>query len=388
MVEATYEAPHAAHAQMEPLNATVALQWRTSSTIWVGSQTFRWPRRGWRPPRPASSPSRSPSTTASSAAASAGAATTTKCVRPSWSPKRSASRSSCVWTREEDMTHDRYRPQAAVRLKTALGADGWPTAFDARIAVGSILRSVGMQQGGKRRRAAGGRRHRQHAIQNPECACRRHAQEHAHAGGLLALGRLVAKRLLHGKLCRRAGACRGQGRLSVPPHAAGAPPGLHRRARQDRRERRLGQTDAGRSWPRHRDPRVLRHHHRPGRGSLGQSEGRGEGASRRRRGRLRPRGQSRRSSRRRSRAASSTACRPRSMATSPSRTGAFRKTISTSTKWCGWPTRRRSRSIWRCPAARNGAASANPAPRRPRRRSPTRCSPRPARARARCRSRT
>ena len=48
-----------------------------------------------------------------------------------------------VWTREEDMTQDRYRPQAAVRLKAALGADGMPTAFDAKIAVGSILRSIG-----------------------------------------------------------------------------------------------------------------------------------------------------------------------------------------------------------------------------------------------------
>jgi len=48
-----------------------------------------------------------------------------------------------VWTREEDMTQDRYRPQAAVRLKTALGADGVPVAFDARIAVASIQLSSG-----------------------------------------------------------------------------------------------------------------------------------------------------------------------------------------------------------------------------------------------------
>src|ERR1039458_10001353 len=51
-----------------------------------------------------------------------------------------------VWTREEDMTQDRYRPQAVVRLKAALGADGMPTAFDAKIAVGSIMRSVGMNK--------------------------------------------------------------------------------------------------------------------------------------------------------------------------------------------------------------------------------------------------
>jgi isoquinoline 1-oxidoreductase beta subunit len=33
-----------------------------------------------------------------------------------------------------------------VRLKAALGADGMPTAFDARIAVGSIMRSVGISK--------------------------------------------------------------------------------------------------------------------------------------------------------------------------------------------------------------------------------------------------
>jgi len=51
-----------------------------------------------------------------------------------------------VWTREEDMTHDRYRPQAAVRLRAVLGSDGMPTAFDARIAVGSIMRSIGISK--------------------------------------------------------------------------------------------------------------------------------------------------------------------------------------------------------------------------------------------------
>jgi isoquinoline 1-oxidoreductase beta subunit len=51
-----------------------------------------------------------------------------------------------VWTREEDVTQDRYRPQAAVRMKTALGLNGMPTAFEAKIAVGSILRSTGINK--------------------------------------------------------------------------------------------------------------------------------------------------------------------------------------------------------------------------------------------------
>jgi isoquinoline 1-oxidoreductase beta subunit len=48
-----------------------------------------------------------------------------------------------LWTREEDMRHDRYRPQAAIRFKAALGAEGKIAAFEARTAVGSIMRSLG-----------------------------------------------------------------------------------------------------------------------------------------------------------------------------------------------------------------------------------------------------
>jgi len=47
-----------------------------------------------------------------------------------------------VWTREEDMRHDRYRPQAAIALRGALGPDGMPTVIQAQTAVGSILRTL------------------------------------------------------------------------------------------------------------------------------------------------------------------------------------------------------------------------------------------------------
>ena len=42
-----------------------------------------------------------------------------------------------IWTREEDMRQDRYRPQAAIRFKAALGADGLPIAFDCRTSCGT-----------------------------------------------------------------------------------------------------------------------------------------------------------------------------------------------------------------------------------------------------------
>ena len=44
-----------------------------------------------------------------------------------------------VWSREEDMTHDLYRPQYADRLTAALDADGKPLGWQHRIAGASVL---------------------------------------------------------------------------------------------------------------------------------------------------------------------------------------------------------------------------------------------------------
>ncbi len=35
-----------------------------------------------------------------------------------------------IWTREEDIRSDRYRPQAALRMRAALSADGSPAGFE------------------------------------------------------------------------------------------------------------------------------------------------------------------------------------------------------------------------------------------------------------------
>jgi isoquinoline 1-oxidoreductase beta subunit len=142
VVEALYEAPHAAHAQMEPLNATAHFN-GDRLDIWVGTQGQMGALR--------------------LAAATSGLKpeqiTIHNCFLGGGFGRRGNNDElrhailvakavgekpvKLVWTREEDMTHDRYRPQAAVRLKTALDKDGTPVAFDARIAVGSIQRDSG-----------------------------------------------------------------------------------------------------------------------------------------------------------------------------------------------------------------------------------------------------
>jgi isoquinoline 1-oxidoreductase subunit beta len=141
IVEAIYEAPHAAHATMEPLNATVRFD-GDKLEVWVGSQN--------------------PMGAIRIAAATSGLKpeqiTIHNCFLGGGFGRRGQNDEmsqaiqvarqvgkpvKLVWTREEDMTHDRYRPQAAVKLRTALGSDGMPVALDARIAVGSIQRSIG-----------------------------------------------------------------------------------------------------------------------------------------------------------------------------------------------------------------------------------------------------
>lgn len=50
-----------------------------------------------------------------------------------------------VWTREEDMTHDIYRPATLARLTAALDEHGYPTAIAARLVSATQLQFVGAQ---------------------------------------------------------------------------------------------------------------------------------------------------------------------------------------------------------------------------------------------------
>ncbi len=47
-----------------------------------------------------------------------------------------------LWTREEDMQHDFYRPVSMVRFRAALGGDGNPTAFYSRVSAPSIIATL------------------------------------------------------------------------------------------------------------------------------------------------------------------------------------------------------------------------------------------------------
>jgi isoquinoline 1-oxidoreductase beta subunit len=141
LVEAVYEAPYLAHAPMEPLNATA--HWRSYRIdVWMGTQ--------------------SPESAIELAAKAGGVdpkavfvhnaflgggfgrrAVNDELVQAVEVSKAVGRPVKLIWTREEDIRSDRYRPQAAIRMRAALKEDGSPAGFDFTTAVGSITRSLG-----------------------------------------------------------------------------------------------------------------------------------------------------------------------------------------------------------------------------------------------------
>lgn len=142
VVEAVYETPLLAHATMEPCNATVHLQ-ADRLDIWMGSQSAL--------------------ANAQMAAELAGLEPEQVYFHQAFLGGGFGRRSNgdelrhavmvvkaanisqplqLLWSREQDMRADRFRPQSAVRLKGALSADGRLEALHIESACGSIQRSA------------------------------------------------------------------------------------------------------------------------------------------------------------------------------------------------------------------------------------------------------
>jgi len=130
-IDATYEAPYLAHATMEPMNCTAHVQ-PGRCEVWV--------------------PTQNPQGTQSTAARLTGLPVDAVTVHPTYLGCGWGRRSlqdfvtdaveiamklsapvQLVWTREEDMQHDTYRPAVHHRLSGAVDAAGRPVAFHARV---------------------------------------------------------------------------------------------------------------------------------------------------------------------------------------------------------------------------------------------------------------
>jgi isoquinoline 1-oxidoreductase beta subunit len=140
-VEGLYEVPYLAHATMEPLNCTA--HWRPDRIdIWMGTQN---PEASLK--LAAETGSVDPSKVfihTCFLGGGFGRRSVNDELRQAVKVSRSVGRPvKLIWTREEDIRHDRYRPQAALRFRAALQSDGLPSAIHITTAVGSITRSLG-----------------------------------------------------------------------------------------------------------------------------------------------------------------------------------------------------------------------------------------------------
>jgi isoquinoline 1-oxidoreductase subunit beta len=135
-IEAYYDAPYLAHAPMEPFNA-VAVVTDASCEVWTGTQI--------------------PGLAHSSAVEASGLSPDRVEVHTlymgggfgsrgggSWVAetveiaKRVRVPVKLLWSREDDIQHDRYRPASRVRLEAGLDSDGWPVAWVGRSACSSF----------------------------------------------------------------------------------------------------------------------------------------------------------------------------------------------------------------------------------------------------------
>ena len=136
-VEATYEVPFLAHATMEPMNCTVHVR-KDDCEVWVGNQVIA---------------------RAQAAAAKVAGMPLDKVVvhnhligggfgrrlevdgviRAVQIAKQVDGPVKVVWTREEDIQHDMYRPYFFDRISAGLDANGMPVAWSHRFAGSSII---------------------------------------------------------------------------------------------------------------------------------------------------------------------------------------------------------------------------------------------------------
>lgn len=136
IVEATYEVPYLSHSPMEPMNCTVKIA-PDRVDVWISTQApmnvLKMASEGTGLP-----PEQVYVHNAFIGGGFGRRGTNDELPQAIKVAKAVGKPVKLIWTREEDVRHDRYRPQAAVRFKAAVEG-GKAQAFESRIAVGPLL---------------------------------------------------------------------------------------------------------------------------------------------------------------------------------------------------------------------------------------------------------
>lgn len=128
MVEATYRVPYLAHACMEPMNATVAIE-GGQCQVWIGSQN----PLGTRYSIAEALEMDVENVTVHNHVMGGGfgrRATDDAAIQAAQIAAATGQPVKLIWSREEDVRHDHYRPAITSRFKAALDANGVPLAWE------------------------------------------------------------------------------------------------------------------------------------------------------------------------------------------------------------------------------------------------------------------
>ena len=126
--EATYEIAYLAHATLEPMNATARAD-ATHAEVWAPAQSPNWLRND----TAAMSGLTKENITVHTLLMGGGFGRRGRCDfggRAVQVAQAVGAPVQVVWTREEDMTHDFYRPAMRMQLRAPLGADGLIASYE------------------------------------------------------------------------------------------------------------------------------------------------------------------------------------------------------------------------------------------------------------------
>jgi len=132
VIEAEYAAPYLAHAALEPMNCLADAQ-RNAVDVWVGTQSQVDTQKV--AAQIAGVPKKQARVHTQFLGGGFGRRLETDFVADAVElSKKLGAPVQVIWTRADDLQHDRYRPASHALLKAALNADGWPTAWLMRLA--------------------------------------------------------------------------------------------------------------------------------------------------------------------------------------------------------------------------------------------------------------